>query len=115
MGTDVASHNQVIDGLNKVLPGVISGVNDAVQDFTKGINSATGAIDSVLKTLNVPVDIPKFDSPNLNKLVNTTSLIPSTPIDAINNLNSSLPTLKDLQTMLANQSVLSSSTQNKFL
>lgn len=62
---------------------------------------------SVLKAVNVDANLPTFKSPDLEKMGNSTALIPTAPVDSLNTLNSSIPTLSQLRDLIENQSVRS--------
>ncbi|GAA6015773.1 hypothetical protein JCM11491_002474 [Sporobolomyces phaffii] len=78
----------VSDALSKVRVGI----QGAVGGINTGLEKSIGLID---KIPGVNIDIPTIDVPELSALENVT--LPSTVIDALTDLNSSIPTLDEFR------------------
>ncbi|GAA5821086.1 hypothetical protein JCM11251_001955 [Rhodosporidiobolus azoricus] len=103
---DLVVHGSItvlVEGLEKAqefLEDALGGVRSAIQGTIEGINTGwdktLGLIDDIP---GIDFDIPQIDIPELSALENVT--LPDTLVDALRDLNSTIPTYDELKDQLA--------------
>ncbi|GAA5872068.1 hypothetical protein JCM16303_000966 [Sporobolomyces ruberrimus] len=88
----VSAIEEAQDFVTNALSTVRTGIQTAIEGVNDGLENSIGLID---KIPGVDVDVPTIDIPQLSALENVT--IPSTVIDALTDLNSSIPTLDEFR------------------
>ncbi|GAA5993223.1 hypothetical protein JCM10908_004517 [Rhodotorula pacifica] len=79
---------EALQGVRTTIQGAVSGVNS-------GLEHTIGLID---KLPGVDIDVPHIDIPQLSALENVT--LPNTLVNALENLNSTIPTLDEFRSSL---------------
>ncbi|GAA5901421.1 pheromone-regulated protein PRM1 [Sporobolomyces salmoneus] len=78
--------------VTEALSKIRDGIQSAIGGINTGLENSIGLID---KIPGVDIDVPTIDIPELSALENVT--IPSTVVDALTDLNSSIPTLDEFR------------------
>ncbi|GAA6008232.1 hypothetical protein JCM10207_000047 [Rhodosporidiobolus poonsookiae] len=91
---------EAIEEAQEFVSDTVSGLRTAIRSSISGVESAIeSAVGLIDKIPGVDVDIPDLSIPELSSLENIT--LPSTLVDALTSLNSSIPTYDDLRAQLA--------------
>ncbi|GAA6037619.1 hypothetical protein JCM8097_006146 [Rhodosporidiobolus ruineniae] len=102
---DLAVHGSLtvlVNGLEEAqefIQDAIGGVRTAIQDSIQGIETALNkTVELIDKIPGVDISLPSLDVPELSALENVT--LPTTLVDALTSLNSSIPTYEQLKEQL---------------
>ncbi|KPV73427.1 uncharacterized protein RHOBADRAFT_17124, partial [Rhodotorula graminis WP1] len=102
---DLAVHGSItvlvkgIEEAQEFVTDALGGIRTAIQDSVSGVNTLLDKTVGLIDDLpGVDIDVPTIDMPELSALENVT--LPDTLINALTDLNSSIPTLDEFRSGL---------------
>ncbi|KAF3933357.1 hypothetical protein ABW19_dt0204213 [Dactylella cylindrospora] len=97
LGTVIDAASEISDFLNKTLADITESIQDDAQSFQDGLNSFVEGLNSIGNFFGADTEIPKLELPSLDRLDNIQ--IPDSVSKGLQDLNSSIPTFDEVNTM----------------